>query len=80
MTLYLDLETTGLSATDKVVEIAVVNDENEVCFHTLINPDRSIPERITRLTGLSPANFSASPRLDDVLGELARFSNLMGRS
>lgn len=41
---FLDTETTGLSGLpqDKIVEIAIVNYEGDVLFHSLINPERPI--------------------------------------
>ena len=73
----LDIETTGLDPkTDAIIEIGArrfnghrVEDE----FTTLINPNRHIPEFITGLTGISDEMVRQSPRINDVLPDLAAF-------
>ncbi|KAF0108649.1 MAG: ATP-dependent DNA helicase DinG [Anaerolineaceae bacterium] len=73
----LDLETTGLDPkTETIIEIGArrfdghrVEDE----FTTLINPGKHIPEFITGLTGISDEMVRQSPRIRDVLEELAAF-------
>lgn len=73
----VDLETTGGDRNgDQITEIGAV----KVCggevlgtFHTLINPGRAIPPRITMLTGLTDAVVGAAPRLDAVLGTFREF-------
>lgn len=53
-----DTETTGfaIGATDRLIEIGAVHVENlqvtEKKFHTLVNPNRLIPEDIVKLTGI----------------------------
>ena len=53
----IDLETTGLDPTqDKIIEIGAirfVNGEEKETFETLINPERPIPDFITKLTGIN---------------------------
>ena len=53
----LDLETTGLdSARDAIIEIGAVKfagDEIIDSFQTFINPGRTIPEFVQRLTGIN---------------------------
>ena len=55
----LDLETTGgHRADDTITEIGVVKVRGGEClgtFHTLVNPGRAIPPKITVLTGLTDA-------------------------
>ena len=50
----IDIETTGgMAARDKITEIAIVlHDGKEIIdkYETLINPERSIPANITRIT------------------------------
>lgn len=73
----LDFETTGGNRNDDMItEIGVVKVRGGEClgrFHTLINPGRAIPPRITVLTGLSDAIVSRAPRLETVLGSLMDF-------
>ena len=53
----LDLETTGLEPKrDRIIEIGAVKVSNGVVigeYTTLIDPQLEIPERISKLTGIS---------------------------
>ncbi|MCL0047672.1 exonuclease domain-containing protein, partial [Dehalococcoidia bacterium] len=61
----LDLETTGLdSAKDTIIEIGAVKFVGEEIidsFQTFINPGRTIPEFVQRLTGISPNQVRRAP-------------------
>jgi len=70
----VDVETTGTSRLggDRVTEVAavVVRDGRPgETFHSLINPERSIPRFITQLTGISWSMVKDAPRFRDVAGE-----------
>ena len=43
MTLFLDTETTGLDASSRIVEIALIDESGNVLLNTLCNPEISIP-------------------------------------
>ncbi len=61
----LDLETTGLDSNkDSIIEIGAVKfqgDEPIDTFQTFINPSRSIPDFVQRLTGISPDQVARAP-------------------
>jgi len=73
----LDLETTGLrSETDEIIEVGAVNFKNGQPtdeFHTLVNPRRSVPENIQRLTGISPQELAKAPTFERIATQLAAF-------
>jgi len=73
----IDLETTGLDpTTDKIIEIGViryVNGEEKETFESLVNPDVPIPDFITKLTGITDADVSSSPVIDDIFDSLSTF-------
>ena len=73
----LDLETTGLdSARDTIIEVGAVKfqgDETIDSFQTFINPGRSIPEFIQRLTGISPQQVRRAPPFSAVVADLEAF-------
>lgn len=73
----LDFETTGGNRNDDTItEIGVVKVRGGECigrFHTLVNPGRAIPPRITMLTGLTDAIVTNAPRIETVLGSLMDF-------
>ncbi len=73
----VDVETTGGRGDNhRVTEIGAV----KVCngqiidrFQTLLNPQRSIPPGITRLTGISPAMVADAPYFMDVADDFESF-------
>lgn len=73
----VDVETTGTSHAmgDRVTEVAAVlleGGEMTDGFHSLINPGRIIPARITALTGISNAMVARAPAFADVAAKVAR--------
>lgn len=66
----VDIETTGLSPkNEKITEIAIfVHDGEKVVdeFSTLINPEVTIPYRITQLTGINNRMVKESPKFYEV--------------
>lgn len=52
-TLFLDTETTGLTARDRIVEIAMVDEGGEVLLNTLVNPLRKIPKEASAIHGIT---------------------------
>lgn len=73
----IDLETTGLMPReDRIIEIGAVKYRNGVevdRFHSLIHPERSLPERITELTGIQEAELEKQPRFQEISKELLFF-------
>ena len=62
----IDVETTGLSAkSEKITEIAILlHDGKKVTdeFHSLINPEKKIPYRITQITGINNQMVAGAPK------------------
>ncbi len=73
----LDLETTGLDSNkDSIIEIGAVKfqgDEPIDTFQTFINPSRSIPDFVQRLTGISPDQVARAPLFSSVARDLEDF-------
>ena len=73
----IDVETTGLSHLyENVIEIGIVKiHNNEVIdsFSTLINPLRSIPPFITKLTGIKNSDLDNKPTFDEITQDLIAF-------
>ena len=72
-----DLETTGTSAgSDRILEIgaAKVQDGDVVDrFQQLVNPEQSVPSRITKLTGITTGMVFEAPKIANVLPEYLSF-------
>ncbi len=73
-----DLETTGLSAVrDRICELGAVRVralELESSFQTLVNPRRSLPEPIVRLTGLRDQELRLAPSSSTVVRRFLVFA------
>ena len=71
----VDVETTGMrpGEDDRITEIAVVvvqGSRRELVFDSLVNPGRSIPLRISELTGISDAMVREAPTFHDIADQL----------
>jgi DNA polymerase-3 subunit epsilon len=73
----VDVETTGgRGENHRVTEIGAVKVRGKQIvdrFQTLLNPQRSIPPNITRLTGISPAMVEQAPCFADIADEFHAF-------
>lgn len=73
----LDLEMTGLhSERDAILEIGAVkfrDDEVLSTWSSLVNPNRPLPHKIERLTGITHEEAARAPGLHSVLPALTRF-------
>ena len=73
----VDIETTGTEASyDKITEIAGVKIENgEITeyYHTLVNPEIHISDRIVELTGIDDELVKDSPKINEVYPDFFKF-------
>lgn len=73
----MDLETTGLNPRlDKIIEIGAVKVREGIItdtFCTYVNPARSIPERITQITGIRDEDVLGAPYIEEVLPQFMEF-------
>lgn len=72
----LDLEMTGLSERDTIIEIAALKfRDGRTLSHwaTLVNPGRAVPLAIRQLTGIAPADLERAPALETVADQLRAF-------
>jgi DNA polymerase-3 subunit epsilon len=72
-----DVETTGLSDDDRIVEIALVEmlgtSETGRVFHSFVNPGIPIPPAVTSIHGITDAAVRRSPRFAAIAREIADF-------
>ena len=75
--IILDVETTGLNShKDKIIEIAAVKFEHfqaVAAFHTLIDPETPLPQRITILTGITQQELANAPKIESIKNEFRDF-------
>lgn len=73
----LDIESTGVWVEqDKIIEIALIKfspDGSRETFYKRINPGISIPEAVTRLTGISDRDVQEAPYFKEVAQEALAF-------
>ena len=73
----LDLETTGLDpARDRVIEVGAVAftpDRVTTTLERLVDPGRSVPEIVLRLTGIKQEELRGAASAESALRELADF-------
>ncbi|RLD21732.1 MAG: DNA polymerase III subunit epsilon, partial [Bacteroidetes bacterium] len=74
----IDIETTGgMVKRDKITEIAIaIHDGDKVIdsYETLINPERSIPAFISRMTGITNEMVADAPRFCEVAKDIVEFT------
>ncbi|PKM49882.1 MAG: PolC-type DNA polymerase III [Firmicutes bacterium HGW-Firmicutes-7] len=72
-----DLETTGFyPGADKITEIGAVKIKNRTVidrYSTFVNPERGIPAKVQKLTGITPEMVQDAPIIEDVLKEFLEF-------
>ena len=74
-----DTETTGLdpASGDRLIEVAALELVRDLPtgrrFHTLIDPERDVPEEASRIHGFTRADLTGKPKFADVADELMAF-------
>ena len=73
----LDLETTGLHVEqDTILEIAAVKFQGDTVLdslETLVDPERSIPYRVQRLTNITPPQLIGAPSFGSIAEKVQQF-------
>jgi ATP-dependent DNA helicase DinG len=73
----LDLETTGLHPEqDSIIEVAAIKFRGNTVldtFETFVAPERPLPYRVQRLTGITPQQLAGAPAFLSITGKLQAF-------
>src|SRR5579859_5967487 len=78
-TVLFDTETTGLDPLtgDRVLEVAALELINDLptgeYFHRLIDPERDIPEEVTRVHGFRASDVAGKPKFAEIAADLTAF-------
>ena len=74
----IDVETTGYSyAGNRITDIAIfIHDGTKIVkeFHSLVNPECTIPYQITQLTGISNEMVKSAPKFYEIAKEIVEFT------
>ncbi len=73
-TAYLDTETTGLHPNrgDRVVEVAVIDDDGRALIDELVDPGRSVPAQVTAIHGITDAMVHGAPTLAQLMPRIRK--------
>ena len=75
-TVYLDTETTGLSAEDEIVELTIIDDDGEPLINTLVKPRYHTKwPRAQNVHGISPMDVRNAPtqkQISDKIREVVK--------
>ena len=80
--IVLDTETTGLDPADghRIIEVVCIELDNHLptgkFFHTLIQPERDIPEESIRVHGLTAEKLKDAPVFGGIVDDLLAFMGL----
>ncbi len=69
--LVLDTETTGLSASDQIIEIAIIDKTGAVRLNQRVKPSVVIPQAATRIHGISEADVADAPSFRQIYIQLS---------
>ena len=70
-TVYLDTETTGLDADDEIVEIAIIDDNENVLVNTLVRPiNQNEWPGAENIHGISPTDVKNAPTQTRISGDI----------
>ena len=73
-TIYYDFETTGLNVFhDKIIDYCFLNEDDDTCIESLVNPKRKFEFFITKLTGIHPEDVEDKLPIKDHLKEIVEF-------
>ena len=67
-----DTETTGIGATDEIVEISVISARGDTLLDTLVRPTAPIPEGARAIHGIGDEDVVGAPTIVELLPDLQR--------
>lgn len=78
--MYLDTETTGLTPPrDRIVELAIIDESENILLNTLVNPEKHIPEMVIQIHGIDDDMVSQAPTFERLLPAVQKIIGGVGR-
>lgn len=74
--IVLDFETTGLSNSDKIIQIGAILVNNNFIIdsmYTLVNPKMSIPNNASKMNHIYDKDVENAPYIEDIIQDLLKF-------
>ncbi len=66
-TVYLDVETTGLSPSDEIIEIGILSEDGRVLLDTRVRPvNHTVWQEAQEINGISPEDVIKSPIFEEI--------------
>ncbi len=62
----IDTETTGLMASDEIIEITIINMRGEILLNTPVKPSRPIPPEVTKINNITNEMVADAPAWREV--------------
>jgi DNA polymerase III epsilon subunit-like protein/transposase-like protein len=69
-TVFLDIETTGDDENDKIIEIAIVDDNGQALVDTLVNPEMPISRGARAIHGITQEMVNNSPTFSEIENQI----------
>lgn len=66
----IDTETTGLSKSEAVIEIAIIGNDGRTLFESLIQPDKKMSSGAARVHGIDTASLRSAPKFPEIYQDL----------
>ena len=76
--LAFDLETTGVSTNDRIVQVALIGadaDESPIHYEILVNPQRPIPSGASNVHGIYDSDVRSEPIFKEFANEIVDMMN-----
>ena len=68
--IYLDTETTGISNTAQIIDLAVIDTDGTVLLDTLVKPTVAIEKAASNVHGIKDNSVEDAPGFDDIMYSL----------
>ncbi|WP_186313684.1 3'-5' exonuclease [Paenarthrobacter nicotinovorans] len=68
---FIDVESTGLDATDELVELAIISEDERILFDSLVRPAGSHASHAEHIHGITASQLASAPPFPEVEAEIS---------